>query len=270
MFDYITLIFIVVLVLAFFIGFGRGAFNTLAGLAVFGAALAVAILVSKPLAAAVQGWSITANMNKGLFDFIAGKINVSFGLVNITGSTQITATELAAANAAGKLYYADPNYDIFHVAYESVHLPTAFYGTIDGLINEAIAGYNGQAFALAQPLADIMTRAICYAGSFLALFIVTAIVAGIIIAIIRASLKKAKPHIGLGSRFVGGLVGLAIGAGVVWTLCLLINVVLLMDNGFATHLKDVLRINDPNAWTFAKWLVQSNLGYNAIIGFFIK
>lgn len=270
MFDYLTLIFILVLVLGFVIGFARGAFRMLGSLIVFGVAIAVAILVSKPLAAAVQNWGIVGNMNQGLFGFIAGKINISFGAVQLTGETQITQAELAAANEAGKVYYADPNFDIFHTAYAAIHLPSFFYNLVDGLINDAIAAYGTNSFALAQPLADIMTHAICYVACFVVLFLLTVIIGAIILFIIRLALKALPDHKTLISRFVGGVVGLGLAVGTVWVLCLLINIVLLMDNGFAMHLRDVLRYDDPNAWTFAKWLVQTDFGYNAIIAFFIK
>lgn len=270
MFDYLTLVFIVLLVLGLLIGIARGAFKMLSGLVVFAVAVLVAIFLSKPVGAWVQGWGVTKSMNTGIYEFLAGKIDISFGTIHFTGSSQITEADIAAANAAGKLYYGNADFDVFHAAYEAVKLPAVFYQTVDGLINNAIAGYNGQPFAFAQPLADIMTYAVCYAGSFIVLFILTSIVGTIIAAILRHAFARSGVKPGIISRLIGGLAGLVLAAGIVWSLCLLINVTLLMDNAFATHLREVLRYNDPNAWTFAKWLVQTDFGYNAIISFFIK
>ncbi|MCR5349306.1 MAG: CvpA family protein [Bacilli bacterium] len=271
MFDYITLAIIVILALGILIGFIRGGFNMLSGIAILAAAILVAVFFSKLLANAFLSGPVGTSLNQTFFTFLAGKIDFDVaGVYHVTGNTSITEAELNAMTAAGKVYYADPNFDVLHLAYQNVSLPAALYATVDGLLHDAIAAYGGSPFVLAQPLADILTNGTCYVISFVILFIGTWIVGAILVAIIRGIAKLAHPKPSIISRVVGAVAGLAIAAGIVWAGCLVLNVLMMMDNDVSVHLKAVMQYDDPNAWTLGKWLCQLDLGYNAIISFVIK
>lgn len=271
MFDYISTIMIVVLVLGILIGVFRGGFKMISGAIIVAAGIIAGIFLSK----LVAGWILNSDMGRGinswLFNLIADKVNVQVGpAITVTGRDMITESQLAAMNTAGKAFSGDPNFDLLHSAYQSISLPSAFWTTFDELINNAIKAYDGAQFALAQPVADIVTNASCYAIAFAAIFVGVLIIGGIVLLIIRIVLKASGHKPGLLSRLIGGIAGLAIAAVIVWAGCLTLNLLMMMENDVSSHLKAVMRIDDPNAWTFAKWLCQAPLGYNQIISFFIK
>lgn len=271
MFDYFTIIFIVVLVLGALIGFVRGGFKTLSGIVLVAAGIVVGIFLSKWLAQLYRNSFIGSSLDNAFFGFIAGKINIEVSPgYTITGADKITAADLATYNSLGQAYYANPDWDLFHVAYENVKLPPAFYGAVDKLLHNAIAAYGSGEFAFAAPISDILVSAVCFASAFLTLFAGTMLVGGIILAIIRALLKLTKNKPGMLSRILGLVGGFVIAATLVWVTCLSFNLIMLMDNDAATYLRGVLHMTEGDTtWTFAKWLTTANLGYNQVIAFFI-
>lgn len=269
-FDYITIIFIAVLVIGALIGFARGSFRMLSWIAVIAAAVIVSIFFAKTVSGWVAGTDLGKNIDNGLYQFISGKIDFQVGPTHITGNTEVTKTQLDAVDAAGKVINGQ-DWTIWHEAYAQVSLPQFFYNLADGLINNAIAVYDGQAFAIARPITDILTSSILYAGSFATIFVAVMIVGGIIVAIIRHAIAKSGDKPGLLSRLVGMIVGFGIAGVIVWAACLTFNFLMLMDNDVSVYLKGVLHMTEGDtSWTFAKWLCSSDFGYNAIISFFIK
>ena len=271
MFDYITIIFIAILAIGALIGLARGGFKMISWIVIIVAAVLVGIFFSKMIADNLAGTDMGRGLNNTLFTFVASKINFEVGPYTITGNTEVTEAELQGFNAVGQAIHG-ADWTVLHEAYASVNLPTVFYQIVDNAINGMIASYNGEAFALAKPVAEVLTGSILYAGSFLSLFSATMLVGGILSAIIRAIIKstgREKPS-GL-SRLLGGIAGFAIAGVVVWAVCLTFNFVMLMDNDASLYLKQVLHMTEGDTtWTFAKWLTSSDFGYNAIISFFIK
>ena len=271
MFDYISLIFIAVLLLGALIGFVRGGFKTLSGIILVAIGIVVAIFLSKWLSQIYRDGPIGNTLYNTYYGFIANQIKVDVGSYGvILGNQEINETQLAAIDTAGKLAYGS-DWSFFHVAYENVHLPQVFYGTVDELLYKTIESYQGANFTLAQPITDVLTNATCYAAAFLSIFSAVMVLGGIVLAIIRLILKAAHDKPGLISRLLGLVGGLAIAAALVWVACLSFNLIMLMDNDASTYLRGVLHMTEGDtSWTFAKWLTTSDFGYNAIISFFIK
>lgn len=271
MFDYITIIFIAVLLLGALFGFLRGGFKTLSGIILVAVAIVAGIFLSKWLSGLYRNGPIGNGLYGAYYGFIANQINVNVGGFGVvTGNTQINEAQLTAINAAGKLAYGQ-DWTFFHAAYENVHLPQFFWGTVDDLLNQAVAAYNGANFTIAQPITDVLTGATCFALAFLTIFFAVLLVGGIIIAIITRVLKATHNKPGLVSRILGLVGGLAIAAAFVWVACLSFNLIMLMENDAATYLRGVLHMTEGDTtWTFAKWLTSTDLGYNAVISFFIK
>ena len=268
MFDYITLIFAVVLLLGLVIGFARGGFKTLGGLIVLALAIVLAVFLTKPIGNALNGSGLGTATYNGLFDFIKTSIKVEVAPgVTYTGETQVTADQLAAYQAA----YGKP---IWEVIYTQMNLPAIFANKVSEIIGNTVASYGNQPFALAAPIATILKSAVIYGGTFLAIFLAGLIVFGIIFAIVKAVIRSKngneKPHIGFVNRIVGAILGLAIAGAAVWACCLSFNLMMLMNNGTGNYLKEVLHMTEGDTtWTLAKWLTQTNFGYQAVIEFFI-
>ena len=271
MFDYITVIFIVVLALTALIGFWRGAFKTLSWIILVAASIILAIFLSKWLAQVYRDGPIGGAIYNGFYPFLAGKINIEVAPgYTITGDTMTTADKIALYNTMGQTATGDATWTLFHAAYENVKLPPVFYNLVDRLLNESIAAYNGAEFALAAPIANVITNAVCFAAAFGTIFGAAMFVGGIVLSVLRFILKLAKGHPGLFSRLLGLIGGFAIGCALVWATCLTFNLIMLMDNDAATYLRGILHMTEGDTtWTFAKWLTSTDFGYSGVISFFI-
>ena len=269
MFDYITIIFIAVLVLGALIGFIRGGASFIWKLIVLGLAVFLAIIICKPFANWIRTWPMAESMHQGLFDFLAGKIDFTVaGVYHVTGNTMTSEAQIAAWNTAGKAF--DPNFDVFHTAYASIGIPSWFFASLDSLLNNAIAAYDGASFALANPFADIITNAACTAMAFAIIFFGILLIGGIIGLVFHIGKRAPDKKISIADRLLGILAGLIVSAGIIWSSALVLNLLLVMDNNVSVYLKGVLHIDEPETWTFAKWIVTSNFGYQGLIDWFLN
>lgn len=269
MFDYFSLIFIVILVLGGVIGFIRGGFKVLARIIVLAVAVITAIFLSKLVSVWIYN-GVGGNIHDFAFNFLADKINVEIVPgYTVTGRDPITEAQINTINEAGKIYYTDPNFNMFHNVYTNVGLPQAFWGMADGMLNDAVASYNGAAFLIADPLANIVTNAMCYGIAFLAIFLVVLIVGLIVVFVISLLRKGASPSLVM--RIVGAVAGLASAIGIIWAVSLGLNLLMLMENDVSNYLRSVLHMTEGDTtWTFAKWMVTTDFGYSGIISFFIR
>lgn len=246
MFDYLTLIFIVVIALFAIIGLVRGGFKTVAGIIAVAAAVLIAVFVTRPLGDALAAGGLGNSTKDLALQLVNSKIS--------GGSTEITAFDAT----------------IYHEAYVSLSVPEIFFGKLDEAITGIIATYEGAAFTVATPLAAIVANAIIYGGTFLVLFLVSALILGIIVSLIAKALLKSGNKVGPISHLVGFLFGAAIGAAIVWAASLSINLLLMFDSPVSEHLNSVLHLTEGDTtWTFAKWCVTTDLGYTGIINFLI-
>lgn len=269
MFDYISLIFIVILVLGALIGFLKGGFKSLFRLGVLVLAIVLSIFLAKPLANALQGTGMATNINNSIFEFIADKISFEVGAFGtLTGKTEVTTTYIDTINAAGQLI--DSNFDLFHKAYESVHLPSFLYETADSFIKAQLANYGPlEEFAFAAPIAGIATSAICSLIAYFIIFFGTILIGTILTAIVSHAFKSPDGHKPLLSRITGLILGLVLASAIIWVAGLTLNIVLVMDNSASEYIRQVIHLDDES-WTFAKWIVTTDFGYQAILSNFIK
>jgi uncharacterized membrane protein required for colicin V production len=248
MFDYLTLIFIVVIALFAIIGLVRGGFKTVAGIIAIAAAVLIAVFVTRPLGDALAAGGLGTSTGNLAYDLVCSK--VSGGSDNI---------EVATFDVA-----------IYHDAYAAFSVPEVFFGKLDEVITAWVANVELDTFVYAVPLATIISNAIIYGGTFLVLFLVSALILGIIVSLIAKALLKSGNKVGPISHLVGFLFGAAIGAAIVWAACLSINLLLMFDSPISEHLNTVLHLTEGDTtWTFAKWCVTTDLGYTGIINFLI-
>ena len=267
MFDYISIILIVILAIGALIGFFKGSLKMLGRFVVFGIAIVCAIFFCKPIANAMASSGMGKGINDWLYGYIANKIDFQVGSYHITGDFEVTESMISLINTAGRI--GDESFNIWHSIYAKLSIPQGLYGTIDGSIANLTASYDSS-FTLARPLSDVLTNGMCLVLSFLILFLGILLVGHIALALIKiiGKILGAKPS--LLSRLLGMATGLIIAAGTVWALCLTMNIVMMMDNQIADHIKNAIKVNEPDTWTFAKWLCQAKLGYNEVIAFLMK
>ena len=72
------------------------------------------------------------------------------------------------------------------------------------------------------------------------------------------------------SRILGIIIGLAEGISVCWCICLATNFALASENSISEVIKQMIKFDDPNYWSLAKWMIATDFGYSSILNLFLK
>ena len=126
-------------------------------------------------------------------------------------------------------------------------------------------------FEAIVPFVNGIVSLICTGLGFLIVYLVVIIIGGIITsAIFRASKgpdgKPKKP--GAISRLLGIVVGAIKAAGIIWTICLVLNVFIKLNLPFIEPVAKMIGLGDDSVQSFAKWCITSPFFYDEILGFF--
>ena len=231
-------------------------------------AIVAAVFLCKMIGSMIYGWGLGNTLSDFVFNFIADKIDI-LGVAN--GRTNVTLAEIDTFNAMGKASSGDPNWTVWHYGLQQAGVPDMFWGYIDGILDANLARYGAtDTFALARPIAEVGGMLICIGIGFLALLIAINLVGALIIWIIAKALRLEQRK-GIFSRLLGLVFGIATAASILWSVSLAINIIVLMDNPLADHIKSVLEWDVAGNFHFAKWYCQFELfHYNDILSYFTK
>lgn len=272
MFDYFTLIFVGIILVCALIGFWRGGFRIISQIIILAIAIVLAVFLSRGIGGWIKGTGFGTWVHDTSYTFLSGSINVEVAPGSVLhGSDTVNAATIDTINAAGAAQTGSADYNVFHEIYAAIHLPSQFYGLLDGLMNDALASFAGADFVVAAPLAIVIQSAICYGLAFLGIFLVSHIVLTIIVGIIYRLVLRNAMRPTLVSRIIGLVGGIVNAFSIIWAVCFVLNCMMLFDNDISNYLKQVLHLTEGDqTWTLAKWFVTTDFGYKNILSFFFR
>lgn len=242
-FDYISIAYLVIVVLMLIIGIKKGFIAELLSLFGFVLALVGAIYLSKPFGNWLQnqfGWG--DNMTNSVYSWILSKSPDASQTLNNSEAAQAMPPILAGLS-----------------------IPSIFNTYITNYVLALVPADNASV-AIGIYIAQAVTNVTFIAIAFLVLLILFSIVLFILKRLTK-NINKA-PVIGTLNRVLGAVIGLVIG-------CLIVTAVsygataFSSNQAFSDWLSATLYLKDDTVWTFGKMVYEQNfLAY--LIGFFPK
>ena len=244
--DWISIAFFVIIGLCVIIGIVRGGAKDFWGLVVQAAAIGVAFMLCHLFGNLFYGIN---PLHDVLYNPIRDFLLPVFG---DDATMVVTAEDLTTGVRQG--YYTQLNLPEFIIkAYDAEVLLRMPEGEFEAIV----------------PFVNALISLICTGIGFLIVYLLVFIMGAIIVgAIFRARKDKSKKP-GFISRLLGIVVGAIKAAGILWVICLVLNIFIKLNLPFMDPVLEMIKYNDDSAFTFAKWCMTSPFGYDAILGFFI-
>lgn len=241
-FDWLSILYIVIIVLTLLIGFWKGGMKTLFTLLSFGLAIGACFLLANPVGEALK--------DSALGEKIYGTLNENIGtIINALPGIMIN-NEAVLADILTDLNIP-----------EFVHGP--LIETLQAALEDNALGSAG------ETIADTLTSVFCSGLAYIIVFLIAFIVFRLLFWIVCLIIKKGKSKPAILSR----LLGLVLGAGKAFAICWVISLVatLLISSGsdFGNYLANSIGLNEEG-FSVAKWFIETDLGYSSVIGFFAK
>ena len=230
-FDIISVVFLLIILLYVIRGFKKGFINTVLKFLKGLISLVVAIIVAKPLA----NFLFTTPVG----EFFITKLNDGFVSKGEIFNTIITSE----------------NKDlIISGVLTEMNIPTFISNFISSYISSLIVVEEN--VTIAHAFATSLTQFILIVIGFLAAFVVTLILVFIISKIFKVI--ENLPIVGALNRLVGGVFSGLIGLFIVSLITFLISLILPFSNEFASWYSSTIMLDDPNTFTFAKFIYENN------------
>lgn len=265
MFDYISLIYIGVILLCALVGFLRGGFRTLVTLLIIGASIGIAFLLYKTIGNLLYNGAAGKGIHDALYAFFKDHISytptVDLGGIIIEGTTITGETEIPRALWESESFRAE--------VYTQANVSEQLIPYLDSMVVQALAEIQGDSIPLASPIAIGLTHLVCFGLGFLIVALGAFVIGIIVMVIVSLILKLSGKKKSLLNRLLGVLAGLVSAAAIIWTVSLGLNIALAFDNDVSTYLKAVLSWDDDSVWTFAKWCAKTDLGYSGVLSLFL-
>ena len=231
-FDYVSIAYIIILVITLLVGIKKGFISTLISLLSFVAPFIIGVFLCKYLASFLAPTSLGSSIENGIYDGINSMNNEIF--------SQIVTNE-------------NKN-ELIPQALQALNIPSIFNNAMTILLDNIITA---EEISLGLALAKGLTNYILLGISFVILWFVSVIIFAILKRITR-KINHLKV-IGFINRFLGALLGIVLAIAI----CVCINFVLsyLMNvipsiNEFMTN---NMKLNDENSWSIAKALYELDL-----------
>ncbi len=245
--DWISIAFFVIIGLCVIIGIVRGGAKDFWGLVVQAAAIGLAFMLCHLFGNLFYGINPLRN---ALYNPIRDFLLPVFG---DDATMMVTAEDLTTGVRAG--------------FYDQLHLPDFIVKAYDA---EVLLRMPEGEFEAIVPFVLALVSLICTGIGFLIVYLLVFLIGALIVgAIFRARKAKGHKKPGVISRLLGIIVGGVKAAGIIWTICLVLNIFIKLNLPFINPVLEMIKYNDPSAMTFAKWVLTSPFGYDAILGFFI-
>lgn len=230
-FDYISIAFIVIIVISLIVGIVRGFASSLISLLAGLGSIILAILLAKPFGEFLAGTSLGNGLYQQLDQWVVGQLG--------TASEQLITTENMST--------------VLPEVYSALNIPSFLHQTITALIQPLITQ---EGVSIASVVATSITNYTFIAISFLVLWIIFLIIF-IILGRLGKKINKI-PVVGGLNRILGGIFGLGIGLIICFGVCYGFSFLLSMENDFSTAIREMLAIDQDNVWTFSKLIYQLN------------
>lgn len=255
-FDYLSIIFVLLLIIPMLSGFAQGGYRTLIRLIVTALCFLLAVLVYQNIARAYLSSSNGQFMQRNFID--------ALGKIAFTAETPLGGTaEFKLSDPLPRAYFESEEFR--QALYDAIHLASPLRPGIDKWLLSALPESMTTQVYLHELLGITLFDLIVKGVSFGIVFGITSLACAIITGIISIFLRKRKRHRSTLNRILGVLFGLVSGISFCWTLGFVLNIGLAVDSPLRATLASVLRYDDPEITTFAKWIVTGPFGYNEIL-----
>lgn len=272
MFDWISIVFWVVIAFRILMGFIKGGFKTLVMLLVAAAGIGLAFLLCN----AIGGWIGDLGTRDAIYNAVNGRIStvsVSLGAGNLSLGSEINRADLETAHAmwvaAGNTGTTEDMVRVaLHEGYKTCFIPQVIYGTIDKMIIEAIPATG--TFTLASIISIAIAKAACIGIAFCGVVIITVLIGFIVMIIVSALRKAAGKRPGIVSRLVGMVFGAAGAFLFCWTASIVMQSVATCVPAFNDYITAVMHLNDDAYWNIGKFFFNIKFGYADLLNWFLS
>ena len=245
MFDWLSIVFIAIFVLFMLIGFIRGGAKEFWRLIFQALAIGLAFALCKAVGKMIY--------NMGLGNAIGDPVRSLFLSKVEYGGQEVDVALLDEATRQS--------------VYGSLGIPSFIQKAFDAMVVEFIPETG--TVVVAEPFVKAIATAACTGIGFLSIYIIVAIIGGIVQLIINKIQKANGNKPGIVGRILGLVVGFVHSAAIIWVVALVFNILFTFDIPFIADLQTAIGWNDPSKWTFAKWIMTMPLGYQQILQFFV-
>lgn len=231
-FDFLSIAYIVIILLALVIGIFKGFLNSFLSLMVFLGAILIAYFVSRPLANWLESMPLQDQIYQGIYGWLS------------TGNEEAFAVIITNENKD----------EILSQIMESLSIPEFLSNKIIPLLEANIPQEGIEVGIL------ICTTITYYALTAIS-FLIAWLVAFIILLIVKSILKKILKFnfIKAIDRLLGGIVGLAVGICLCLVISYGISFASSMNEGIYAYFNELLYLEDDSVYTIAKMLYQTNI-----------
>lgn len=245
-FDWISLIYILIIILFAVVGLIRGGIKTILSVAAIAVSIGLAFALYGLLGGAIAespiGESISASTEEYILNNVSG-----------TGATIPAEVFQSEWIANGMLSYV----------YDELNIPEFVQETLNGLI---VANLPTQGmFTPASAIAHSLTLITCSAIAFILTFLISFIVIRIILAIVFHLVKKSMA-VGAVSRILGLVIGLVEAFAVCWVISLVCYFFVSSGSDIGNYIADITKLNQEG-FGLAKWFISTDLGYSSVLSF---
>lgn len=229
-FDFLSIIFLIIIVAMFFIMFIKGFLNSLVTLfATFGSVI-LALLITSWLVEPFSQ-SIFSGINTSIYNSIAEKGDIFSTLITIENHEIVLEESLSALNIPSFFAYFLSGFVVQFIPEEGIVLATL----ISSSITKLIAG------------------------------VITYIIVWLILFIVFTILKKVTKEfndiaiIGPINRIVGGVIGLAFAFFICVGTCFIINILMSISPSINNFFVGIMNLDQDNIWSISKAIFQLDL-----------
>lgn len=246
-FDWISIVFLILLIVGFCVGMSKGFLSSISGFTVFVIALVAAFFLATPVADALMESDFGTGTYDGLLEVISEKLG-QFSTQEV--GREFLESEEGAVVLAG--------------LYDEMNIPEFLRVHVTNLLISVIP--EAELVEFAPGIAQGLTRGICVILGFGAILIGIMLVFGIlklIVWIIRHGARK-KPS--MLSRVLGGITNVAQTLIWLYAIAFVIGMLTTQQNEVADYLIETLKLNEEG-WSLAKWMVQDNFLFSWMSSF---
>lgn len=251
-FDWFTLGFCIIIALSMLIGFFKGGLKTIIKLAIVGVSILIAIFVRDKVAPMFRNGE-TGNY---FYNLVYETIEKSSPDAAKNYSAPIVASGLADKSIIQAM--ADAG------------IPESIQQNLLQLIKDTASQVGTLTINPASVIASTASDYICIGLGYIVLFVGSSIVLFLIYFVVCILLKVSGKKPSTFSRILGIIVGLVEGISVCWCICLAANFALASENSISEVIKQMIKFDDPNYWSLAKWMITTDFGYSSILNLFLK
>lgn len=241
-FDWLSILYIVIILLTLLIGFWKGGMKTLFTIISLGLAVGACFLLANPVGKALE--------ESAVGEKIYGALNENIG-------TLLKAIPSFTAN----------NEAVLGEVLSGLHIPEFVHGPLIEALQSALA--DKPLASAGETIASTLTSIFCSGLAYIIVFLIAFIVIRFLIWVICLIVKKGRTKPTLFSRLLGLVLGAVKAFAICWVISLVVTLLISSGSGFGNYLADIIGINE-DGFSIAKWFIETDLGYSKVIGFFAK